>query len=122
MKITWFGHSAFRVETAKSVLLIDPYLSDNPVFDGSVEASAGSLRNTFSTVPSARARLSPPPSVPNQTAPLRSVWIARIISCERLSSSGNDVMRPSRSRLAPCHSSQRQRRNGRRPGGSGWSA
>ena len=40
MKITWFGHSAFRVETAKSVILIDPYLSDNPVFDSSVEEAA----------------------------------------------------------------------------------
>jgi L-ascorbate metabolism protein UlaG (beta-lactamase superfamily) len=40
MKITWFGHSAFRVETAMSVLLIDPYLSDNPVFDGTVEDAA----------------------------------------------------------------------------------
>jgi L-ascorbate metabolism protein UlaG (beta-lactamase superfamily) len=40
MKITWFGHSAFRVEIANSVLLIDPFLSDNPVFDGSVEDAA----------------------------------------------------------------------------------
>jgi L-ascorbate metabolism protein UlaG (beta-lactamase superfamily) len=40
MKITWFGHSAFRVEIANSVLLIDPFLSDNPVFDGSVEEAA----------------------------------------------------------------------------------
>lgn len=30
MKITWLGHSAFRVETAKSILLIDPFLSGNP--------------------------------------------------------------------------------------------
>ncbi len=42
MKITWFGHSAFRVETGSSVLIIDPFLSGSPVFDGSVEdASAG---------------------------------------------------------------------------------
>ena len=40
MKITWFGHSAFRVETGKSVLLIDPFLSDNPVFGGSLEEAA----------------------------------------------------------------------------------
>ena len=40
MKITWFGHSAFRVDTAKSVLLIDPYLSENPVFGGTVEEAA----------------------------------------------------------------------------------
>ena len=37
MKITWFGHSAYRVETGNSVLIIDPFLSGNPVFEGSVE-------------------------------------------------------------------------------------
>lgn len=42
MKITWFGHSAFRLETGNSVVMIDPFLSGNPVFEGSVEeASAG---------------------------------------------------------------------------------
>jgi L-ascorbate metabolism protein UlaG (beta-lactamase superfamily) len=40
MKITWFGHSAFRVEIANSVVLIDPFLSGNPVYDGSVEDAA----------------------------------------------------------------------------------
>ncbi|MGE0213741.1 MAG: metal-dependent hydrolase [Parvibaculaceae bacterium] len=37
MKITWLGHSAFRIETGKSVLIIDPFLSGSPVFKGSVE-------------------------------------------------------------------------------------
>ncbi len=42
MKITWFGHSAFRIETGGSVLIIDPFLSGNPVFEGDVgEATAG---------------------------------------------------------------------------------
>ncbi|MGI9370896.1 MAG: metal-dependent hydrolase [Hyphomicrobiales bacterium] len=42
MKITWFGHSAYRVELNGAVLLIDPFLSGSPVFEGSVEeASAG---------------------------------------------------------------------------------
>ena len=40
MKITWFGHSAFRIETGRSVLLIDPYLSANPVYEGEVEHAA----------------------------------------------------------------------------------
>jgi len=40
MKITWFGHSAFRIETGSSVLMIDPYLSGNPVFKGTVEEAA----------------------------------------------------------------------------------
>lgn len=35
MKLTWFGHSCFRVETARSVILIDPFLKGNPVFEGS---------------------------------------------------------------------------------------
>ena len=33
MKITWFGHSAFRIETGNSVLLIDPFLKGNPSFE-----------------------------------------------------------------------------------------
>ena len=34
MKLTWFGHSAFRVEVNDQVILIDPYLKENPSFDG----------------------------------------------------------------------------------------
>lgn len=37
MKITWYGHSAFRIEYAGAVVLIDPFLSYNPSFKGSVE-------------------------------------------------------------------------------------
>jgi L-ascorbate metabolism protein UlaG (beta-lactamase superfamily) len=35
MKITWFGHSCFRLETGASVLLIDPFLKGNPTFEAS---------------------------------------------------------------------------------------
>ena len=35
MKITWFGHSCFRVETGKSIILIDPFLKSNPTFQKS---------------------------------------------------------------------------------------
>jgi L-ascorbate metabolism protein UlaG (beta-lactamase superfamily) len=35
MKITWFGHSCFRIETGKSVLLIDPFLKGSPTFQQS---------------------------------------------------------------------------------------
>ena len=38
MKISWFGHSAFRIETGNSVLMIDPFLSGNPVFTGDAPA------------------------------------------------------------------------------------
>ena len=45
MKLIWLGHSAFRIETGSSVLLIDPFLTGNGVFEASGmsmdEASAG---------------------------------------------------------------------------------
>jgi L-ascorbate metabolism protein UlaG (beta-lactamase superfamily) len=31
VKLTWYGHACWKIETAKSVLLIDPFLSGNPV-------------------------------------------------------------------------------------------
>jgi len=42
MKITYFGHSAFRIETGKAVIMLDPFLSGNPLFKGDVkEVSRG---------------------------------------------------------------------------------
>lgn len=42
MKMTYFGHSAFRIDTGESVILIDPFLSGNPHFKGDVaKASEG---------------------------------------------------------------------------------
>jgi L-ascorbate metabolism protein UlaG (beta-lactamase superfamily) len=38
MKMTWLGHSAFRIETGDKVLLIDPFLTGNSAFQGSAEA------------------------------------------------------------------------------------
>ena len=32
MKLTWFGHSGFRLEIGGQVLLIDPWFSGNPMF------------------------------------------------------------------------------------------
>ena len=32
MKLTWLGHSSFRLEIEDAVILIDPWLSGNPVF------------------------------------------------------------------------------------------
>ena len=33
MKIIWLGHSGFRIEIGNQVLLVDPWLSGNPMFD-----------------------------------------------------------------------------------------
>ncbi len=42
MKLIWLGHSAFRIELPDAVILIDPFLSGNPKFTGTVqEASRG---------------------------------------------------------------------------------
>ena len=32
MQITWYGHSAFRLDFGKSAVLIDPFFTDNPAF------------------------------------------------------------------------------------------
>lgn len=43
MKITWLGHSGFRIEIGNQVLLVDPWMDGNPVFpdDRRSEAIAG---------------------------------------------------------------------------------
>ena len=40
MRITWLGHSGFRIETGDVVLLIDPWLAGNPAFPAGREAEA----------------------------------------------------------------------------------
>lgn len=37
MKMTWLGHSGFRIETGDKVLLIDPFLTGNSKFQGSAD-------------------------------------------------------------------------------------
>jgi L-ascorbate metabolism protein UlaG (beta-lactamase superfamily) len=34
MKLRWLGHAAFRIETARQTILIDPFLTHNPSFAG----------------------------------------------------------------------------------------
>ena len=43
MKLTWLGHSGFRLEIEQAVILIDPWLSGNPMFpeDRRAEAITG---------------------------------------------------------------------------------
>lgn len=40
MKLTYFGHSAFRIDTGSSVVLIDPFLTGNPHFKGDITDAA----------------------------------------------------------------------------------
>ena len=40
MKILWLGHAGFRIEIADQVLLIDPWLTGNPVFPAERRAEA----------------------------------------------------------------------------------
>jgi glyoxylase-like metal-dependent hydrolase (beta-lactamase superfamily II) len=39
MKITWFGHSNFRLDFADKVVLIDPFFTGNPSFTGDRDAA-----------------------------------------------------------------------------------
>ena len=32
MRVTWMGHGSFRIEVGDQVLLLDPWITDNPVF------------------------------------------------------------------------------------------
>lgn len=43
MKIIWLGHSGFRIEIAGEILLVDPFLTGNPVFpqDSKPQATQG---------------------------------------------------------------------------------
>lgn len=38
MKLTWYGHSAFRAEIDGAVILIDPFFTGNPAFEGDIAA------------------------------------------------------------------------------------
>ncbi|MDD9922096.1 MAG: metal-dependent hydrolase [Boseongicola sp.] len=40
MKITWLGHSGFRIEIEDQVLLVDPWFTGNPVFPQEQRAEA----------------------------------------------------------------------------------
>jgi len=44
MQITWFGHSCFRIDTANSSLLIDPFLTGNPTFEDSGHTVRGASK------------------------------------------------------------------------------
>lgn len=49
MQLTWYGHSAFRVEFGDTALLIDPFLSGNPTWDGGWEGPAKGISHVLLT-------------------------------------------------------------------------
>ena len=49
MKLTWFGHAAVRAENGSHVILVDPFLSGNPKFNGSVEEAARGVTHVVLT-------------------------------------------------------------------------
>ena len=38
MELTWYGHSAFRAEIDGATILIDPFFTGNPAFEGDIAA------------------------------------------------------------------------------------
>ncbi|MER9529603.1 metal-dependent hydrolase [Mesorhizobium sp. M0309] len=49
MKLTWYGHSAFRVETSGATILIDPYLVGNPSWTSGWEGPAEGVTHVLLT-------------------------------------------------------------------------
>ncbi len=49
MKITWYGHSAFRVESGNAKILIDPFLTGNPSWDKGWEGPAEGVTHVLLT-------------------------------------------------------------------------
>jgi hypothetical protein len=49
MKLTWFGHSAFCIEAAGAKILIDPFLTGNPSWNGGWEEAAEGVTHLLLT-------------------------------------------------------------------------
>ncbi len=49
MKLTWLGHSAFRLDIGSSVILIDPFLTGNPIFKGDVASATAGVTHILLT-------------------------------------------------------------------------
>lgn len=49
MKITWFGHAAFRLDFADKVVLIDPFFTGNPGFKGEKSAAIAGVTHILLT-------------------------------------------------------------------------
>lgn len=49
MKLTWYGHSAFRIETGNAKILIDPFLTGNPSWNKGWEGPAEGVTHVLLT-------------------------------------------------------------------------
>jgi len=49
MKLTWYGHSAFRAEIDGAVMLIDPFFTGHPAFEGDVAAASKGVTHVVVT-------------------------------------------------------------------------
>jgi L-ascorbate metabolism protein UlaG (beta-lactamase superfamily) len=49
MQITWYGHSAFRLDFGGKALLIDPFFTGNPAFPGDVERAIAGVSHILVT-------------------------------------------------------------------------
>jgi L-ascorbate metabolism protein UlaG (beta-lactamase superfamily) len=49
MRLTWYGHAAFRVDFGASAILIDPFLSANPKWEGGWEGPADGVTHVLLT-------------------------------------------------------------------------
>jgi L-ascorbate metabolism protein UlaG (beta-lactamase superfamily) len=49
MKITWLGHSAFRLDFADKVVLIDPFFTGNPAFEGDPDKASEGVTHILVT-------------------------------------------------------------------------
>ncbi|KQZ16739.1 hydrolase [Mesorhizobium sp. Root552] len=49
MKLTWYGHSAFRIDTKDARMLIDPYLVGNPSWSDGWEGPAHGITHVLLT-------------------------------------------------------------------------
>lgn len=49
MKLTWYGHSAFRIEIKGATILIDPFLSGNPMWGKGWEGPAEGVTHVLLT-------------------------------------------------------------------------
>ena len=81
MQITWFGHSAFRLDFGGNAVLIDPFFTGNPAFVSDKAAAIKDVKHIVLTHGHARSRRRHarhrPAERRDRHGQLRSVHVAR---------------------------------------------